>query len=375
MDYRQPPTTYQPVPAAPAARRRGALLSRVVLGAVVVCALGAGGYGIASATSAHGTGAIGGQSLASAPASSKTGTTKPPAPPVRPPLQGLGGPFPGRSGFFGAGAASGGTVTAVGADTITVENEFGRYLTVKTNSSTTYSENGKQVTRSALATGEQVVFSRMLQRASGTAASAAVGAVEIVLPSVSGKVVSTSASQIVVEQSDGLYVTVDTSTTGTTYTEAGQTVSSSEVTTGTVVSVTGTVDADHTEIDATTVEIVLPSISGRVSAVSGSTITVSSFGGSTYSVATGTATKFRKMPGDTSTTIGSVSKGDIVEVLGSYGSGDSFTAKLVEIGPSLSAPRPVSPSGGKGPGRGWPVGGPSQGGFPGALPGGFSQAA
>lgn len=379
----QPPNPYSSGPVATAApgRRRGTVLvSRAALFAVIACALAAGGYGIASAASAHGGTVNAGQSLASAPAASKPATTTPPSKAVSPPLGRFGGGIPGRGGPFGLsglGGAGGGTVTAIAPSSITVENEFGRYLTVKTNSSTTYSENGKQVSRSSLATGEQVVFSRMPQSFKpGSSGETVVSAVEIVLPQVSGKVVSMSDSQIVVRQSDGLDVTVETS--GATYTEAGQTASSDDVTTGTVVSVTGTVSADHTQIDATSIEIVLPSVSGRVTGVSGSTITISSFGGTTETVTTGNGTKFRTMPGNKSATISSVAKGEMIEVLGSYGSGNTFSAQLVEIGPTLKpTPSPGWRSGGAGSGSApsWPLSGMPGAGFPTPYGGSSSQSA
>ena len=85
-------------------------------------------------------------------------------------------------------------------------------------------------------------------------------------------------SQLVVSQQDGLNVTVDTSTS-TAYDEAGQAASASEVQVGTVVSVTGTLSSDHDQIDATTIEIVLPSVTGRVTGVSGAAFTIAILGG------------------------------------------------------------------------------------------------
>ena len=291
--------------------------------------------------------------------------------PLRPLLGGLG-PFGGGFGAFGL--AGGGTVTGIGATTITVESEFGSKVTVTTNSSTSYSESGKTVGRSAVAVGDQVLFGRRMSPATGApGTSKVVGSVEIVPPHVSGKVMSINGSQVVVEQSDGLYVTVNTSAS-TTYDLAGQSASSAALKSGSVVSVTGTLTSDHEQIDATSIEIVLPSVSGRVSAVSGTTITISSFGGTTETLTTDSATTFRNQSGKA--TIAAVAKGDVVQAVGTPAGANSFAATAIYIGPA------ASPFGGPmGPGRvgrgfgGWNGPGammPAAGAMPGF--GGASQA-
>ena len=176
-----------------------------------------------------------------------------------------------------------------------------------------------------------------------------VNAVEIVLPHVEGKVVSINGSRVVVEQADGLYVTVNT-LPSTTYDEAGQSAPSSDLQAGSVVSVTGTLTADHEQIDASTVEIVLASVSGRVTGVSGTTITISGFAGTTETLTTDSGTGFRDRAGKT--TIAAVTKGDFVQAVGTPGSGNSFAAKAVYIGPAVPSPvGGVGPVGGLGGGR------------------------
>ena len=198
---------------------------------------------------------------------------------------------------------------------------------------------------------------------------------EIILPHVSGKVVNVNGSEIVVAQLDGLNVTVNTS--GSTYNEAGASVPASDVQTGTVVSVTGTLSSDHDEIDATTIEIVLPTLTGTVTGVSGSTITMTTAGGTSETVTTGTDTVFRNASGATEK-IASVTKGDFVEVSGTPGSGDTFAAVAVTIGPSISI-RPILPGGAASFGSGrvqLPANAPSGYGFasPGSVAGPASWA-
>jgi len=356
-------------PEETARRRRRSLALRTGATAVVACGLAAGSYGIAAASSSSGTPRAASALTAT---SSKPSSTKPTAPSSRAPR--LGGPWgfgrfgegPGALGSDGFGR--GGTVKSITATTITVVTALRGTVTVTTNSSTTYREGGKTVTRSALAAGDEVVFlSAARPSSSSTSSSTLVGAVEIVLPHVSGKVVSINGSQVVVAQADGLYVTVNVSPS-TSYDEAGQTATSSAVVAGAEVSVTGTLSSDHFQIDATTIEVLLPSVSGQVTAVSGTTITIKSFDGTTETVTTGPSTLFRNR--SSKTTIASVAKGDLVEAFGTPGSGNAFSAVTVDVGPSTSA-GPAVPGGPGHFGRGR-FGGPRgdnrpMGGFGGAA--------
>ena len=364
-------------------RGRRSLGLRAAVAASVVCGLAAGSYGVASAASSHGAVARS-ASLATAPSpvSSSSSTPSTTLPAGR--LPRLGGPS--GFGYFGAGRGGaaafgrGGTITGFSATTITVETEFGASVTVTTNSSTTYSEGGKKVDRSALATGEEVMFLPAARPAtSSPSSSTVVSAVVIVLPHVSGKVLSVTpggnGSVVVVTQEDGLNVTVNTSP-ATTYEEAGQPAPSSDLQAGDVVSVTGTLSSDHTQIDATTVQIILPSVSGRVTDVSGTTITITVFNGTSETVTTDSGTVFRDKTG--TTTIASVAKGDFVQAFGTPGSGNSFAAVTVYVGPLTSA-APAFPGGGGGPGpfpfgRFGVPGGPASAAVPGNFRG-FGGAA
>jgi hypothetical protein len=281
-------------------------------------------------------------------------------------------------GFGQFAFANSGTISSLTATTVSVVTEFGETLVVTTDASTVYREGAKTVTRSALATGQEVSFRPVsvpvaqpgaANALPSSASSRTVGLVEIVLPNVSGKVVSVNGSQVVVAQQDGLYVTVNTSAS-TAYEEAGQTLPAVQLQPGTVVSVTGTVSSDHTQINATTIEVVLPSVSGRVTAVSGTTITLSGFNSAAETVTTGSSTVFRDLTGKT--TIASVAKGDLVEAWGTLGTGNSLAAVVVTVGPATS-PRSILPGSPVLPGSG-PVPIPVPGNFAGSSPPGTSGA-
>lgn len=347
------------MPPPPARPRMGSLGVRVAAAVVIAGGLAAGGYGIASAASNNARSPqSASQALATASSPSKSA-------PVSPRLGGPAGlgPFDVGGGFgLGRAFGQGGTVTQVMPTTITVDTLLGSSLTVTTDSSTVYNEGGKTVARSAVAVGEQVVFRQaVMSSASGTSGPLVVALVEIVQPHVLGKVVSINGSQLTVSQQDGLNVTVNTSTS-TTYDEAGRSVPASDVQVGTVVSATGALSSDHDQIDATTIEIVLPSVAGRVTGVSGTTITITTFDGTVETVTTDPSTVFRNRSG--TTTIASVAKGDLVEASGTPGVGSTFAAAIVSVGSAIPS------SGGMFSGPGGSGGHEGFGGGP--LPGGGS---
>ncbi len=352
--------------AASAGRPRVSLYLRVVAAAVIAGGLAAGGYGIASAASSHGRAPqSASEALATASGPSKSA-------PVRSRSGGPAGPGGfGLGGGLGGSLGQGGTVTQVTPTTITVDTLFGTTLTVTTDSATIYSEGGKKVARSAVAVGDEVAFGSpgWGSNANGTGTQA-VTLVEINQPHVLGKVVSMSGSQLVVTQQDGLNVAVNTSTS-TTYGEAGQSVPATDVGVGTVVSVTGTVSSNHDQIDATTIEIVLPTMAGRVTDVSGTTITITGFDGTVETVTTDSTTVFRNQSG--TTTIASVAKGDLFQASGTPGSGNTFAAVTVFVGSGTSSAPDVFAGPGGFRGRGGPRGAPVADG--GAWRGAFNTGA
>ncbi len=350
-----------PIAPPPASGRRSRASLYLLVGAATLIAggLAAGGYGIASAASGHGPAPqSASQALATASGQSKSA-------PSRPPSGEPAGPW-----GFGPGGSlgQGGTVTQVTPTTITVETLFGTTLTVTTDSSTVYSEGAKTVARSAVEVGDEVAFGSPGSAPNAGSDTQAVTRVEIVQLQVLGKVISTSGSQLVVTQQDGLNVTVNTSAS-TTYAEAGQSVPATDVGVGTVVFVTGTVSSDHNQVDATTIEIVLPTVAGRVTDVAGTTITITGFDGTVETVTTDSATVFRNQNG--TTTIASVAKGDLLQASGRPGSGNTFAAATVFVASGM----PSAPGVFAGPGgvRGRPGVGPLPG--TGAWPGSFNPGA
>jgi hypothetical protein len=239
----------------------------VSAGVALSLGLAAGGYGIASAT----TKSSPSQSALAASASAKTPSTANPATRGHRWGGAFGrGGFGGRAGFgFGGGAAGfglgfGAVVKSISPTSVTISRPGGTTMTVTTNGSTQYREGLVKVSRSALAVGEHVaVLSPMalpVPPSGGkpaTAASSTTKAatlIEIILPGVSGKVVSVSGSTIVVQDSEGFWRTVDV-TSGTAYESAGKTATESAVKKGELISASGAIASNHTTLDASAVAV------------------------------------------------------------------------------------------------------------------------
>jgi len=234
-----------------------------------------------------------------------------------------------------------------------VKSSFGT-RTILTTSQTVYVEAMSLVGRSALKVGQNVDVSvkpelppagsfpswtRPGAPASGSGTGSATTsstasseptaeAIEIVVPELAGRVASVSTAEIVVEGPSGLQQTIVTSSS-TTYRELGTTVPVSAVTAGETVAGFGSVAADHSKLDASTVVVVGPDAGGRVTGVSGSTITVKS-PRATLRISTGSATIFRTNAGSSS--LAAVKSGDFVLAIGLQTGTSGFTASGIWFG-------------------------------------------
>jgi hypothetical protein len=257
-----------------------------------------------------------------------------------------------------------GTISSIGAGVLTLTTPSGTTQKVDTNGSTSYSEDGDIVKRSALQTGQTVAVGFgfpgvPMPMGSSTAktgasslpssapASSAARVVDIVGPSISGTVVSDSRGTVVVTDDMGFQRTILTASAAT-YGELGTSVPASAVKTGTEIVAFGLVDADHTSLDASSLRIVGPETGGQVTAVSGATITVSSPAGTTK-ITTTSATIFKA--DGTASSLSGVKKGDFVQAIGSSQPDGSFQATGISVesltvgggfgpGHRFSGPRP-----------------------------------
>ncbi|MGH7745782.1 MAG: hypothetical protein ACREQ5_13510 [Candidatus Dormibacteria bacterium] len=182
------------------------------------------------------------QRPATATAAAATATPSPSANPSKP--HG-GAPFFGRGGFGFAPAFGGngtGTVTGISGGAITLRTLTGT-LTVNTTSSTTYTKDGKSISRSDIKVDD--VLNVRPVRSSGTQTppstpptTIVAQSIAVVVPTFFGRVDSVSGQTIFIVTRNGQMSYVVT-TSGTTYTMNGS-ASLSDVKTGDYIMATGT---------------------------------------------------------------------------------------------------------------------------------------
>ena len=124
-------------------------------------------------------------------------------------------------------------------------------------------------------------------------------------------------------------ITVQVSAT-TAYTEAGASASLSDVKTGAIIAVRGSnATTSATTINATGITIVLPQVAGVVTSVSGSTLTLTGFNGTTRTVTVGDATRYQKAGG--SAALSDIATGTANVAEGTANSDGSLSAVRVTI--------------------------------------------
>jgi len=255
---------------------------------------------------------------------------------------GPGGRFGGQDpGGFGPGGGPGGlqgTVSAVGAGSVTITRADGTSVTFTTSSSTKVDKDGSASTLSALAVGDQVSVSPVrgsLSTGSTSTSSNAAGQIDIRSPTVQGTVVAVGNGTLTVKDAQGFWRTVKVDGS-TTYTNGGAAGSSSDVSVGTQIVAIGAVDADHSSLDATSVEVVLPRVSGTVQSVSGSVITLRTDSGATETVTTTSSTVYRS--GRSTATASAVKVGAMVMAEGATTSSTALSATSVTVLPARAMP-------------------------------------
>jgi hypothetical protein len=189
---------------------------------------------------------------------------------------GLDRGFGGRLGSGGVARMGRGlTVSSVSGNTITATGRGGQTVTITVDSNTKYTKAGATIALTDIQKGDKLAVqgSRTAQGAI-TATS-----ITVVLPTEVGVVTGTGSSTLALTGFNGATHTVNISGS-TRYQKAGQTASSSDVTTGTAVLVEGTTNTDGS-INADLVTIQLPRVGGQVTATGTSSYTVSGRNGNT----------------------------------------------------------------------------------------------
>ena len=221
-------------------------------------------------------------------------------------------------------------VTAVNGDTINAITRGGQPVTITVGTTTTYKEVG--VTSAALSNvqpGESILV-RGKRTATRTIQATVV---RILLARDAGVVTAVNGQSLTVTGLNGTSHTVTLGAT-TAISASGATAPQSAITPNTAIVAVGTPNADGS-LNATRVVMRAAHVAGRVTAVSGSAITVQGAYGATYTVNTSSATVYAARHGRTLTpaTVGTVTVGRRIVAFGARSAdGKTLTATRIVVG-------------------------------------------
>jgi hypothetical protein len=289
--------------------------------------------------------------FAASPSPSAGGTMTAPSPGDGWTAPGGTGPgMMGRGGMFGDrggrdGIAGDITITAINGSNISLKTNDGWTRTIVATDSTAITKGGQTIAVSDLKVGDTIVF-RQTRQSDG---SYTIDSITVVVPTISGTVKDITSSGFTVTTRDGLTWTVTVSSS-TVYQlgSSDATGSKSDVTAGAEVVVQGTQGSGNS-IAALSVRIEMPRVSGRVSAKSGSTLTIERQDGTTFTVKATSSTTY-KVSGVTSPTLADITTGMWITAEGPQGTDGSITALSIVAGQAGGRGGPGF--GGRGPGHG-----------------------
>ncbi|HWE63703.1 MAG TPA: DUF5666 domain-containing protein, partial [Chloroflexota bacterium] len=175
----------------------------------------------------------------------------------------------------GAGVIGGpGVVGGPGVESTTPVTE-----TITVSATTVYTRAGQAASLSDVRVGSVLNIEGTHTSATTLTAST----IEIVLPQRAGVVTAINSNTLTVTGFDARTYTI-VGGSSTTYHRAGQTAALSDITVGSLISAEGPLSSVGSTVNALAVTIQLPSVFGKVTAVSGNTVTVQSPDGTTSTV-------------------------------------------------------------------------------------------
>lgn len=241
-------------------------------------------------------------------------------------------------------AHSGGTISSISGNTMTLTTPNNSSVKVNLSSSTTYTDLGKAISLSSLKAGEKVEVSG--QTNSDNSLNATV--VNIQHDRLGGTVTAVNGNNITVQVGGpgGRGPKPDTSSTtnsstpatttktivvssSTTYDEAGQSAQLSSIAVGDHIKAQGTLSSDGNSLNALQVSVQLPDYHGQVTSVSGNTITLQDRSG-THQIEVNSSTKY--LNGTASAALSDVKTGSNLSAQGSIDSSGKMTATQIQLG-------------------------------------------
>ncbi len=258
------------------------------------------------------------------------------------------GPHFGRGGEF--------TVTSVSGQTITAKDRTGASVTITTTSSTTFRNGTQTIQITDIKIGDEIAV-RGARASNGNIAATAV---MVRQPDAGGKVSRGNGSSFTVTGPNNQTQTIQT-TAATQFMVGRTTGSLADVKPGEMVRATGTLNSDGS-LTATTVHIATPHVVGKVTAINGNTLTLSTFNNGTTTVTVTSTTTYFNVQTKAAAKQTDIKVGDRVMVEAAVGSSAPYTATAVVIVPAGF----TGPGAAGGPGFGGPNGphGPWNNGAP-----------
>jgi hypothetical protein len=214
------------------------------------------------------------------------------------------------------------TITTSGLTILSQKKAGTGTVAISVSGSTHIMEAGMQISLSDLQPGENIA-------AFGDKNSdGSLKALLVRVNLVSGQVTAISGNSITLSHgAKGTEISVTTSA-ATKYYLAGQQVSASQLQVNDTVAVAGPL-ANKTSVTATAIFIHEPTLAGKVTSVSGNTITMQTRDGVTWTVTVNSSTKYLK--GGQPASLADVQTGSLIQVVGVKSGDNALTAAIVRI--------------------------------------------
>jgi hypothetical protein len=215
-----------------------------------------------------------------------------------------------------------GTIVAFSDGGLTIHNIQGQEVSFSVGGSTHIQEGDTSVSLTDLQAGETVdVFSQKNSDGSLNAMLVRVDLVHGQVASISGSTISLTSGN------KGAQVTV-TTTSATKYYIAGQQVAASQLQQNDQIDVAGP-GSEKSGVTAAAIFIQEPKVSGKVTGITGSTITIQTKNGATWTVTVSSETKY--LQAGQPAQLSDIQKGSMIEASGPQSGDNALTALIIHI--------------------------------------------
>jgi hypothetical protein len=228
------------------------------------------------------------------------------------------------SSRFGRGIFGDITVTAIDGSRISLKTGDGWTRTITITSATTITKGGASAAAGDLKVGDAIRF-RQTRNSDGTFT---INSIDVVVPQVAGTVSAVTADGFTIKDRDGVSWTVTVAGSTVFRTGAG-TGSKSDVKEGVNVVVAGSQSGNT--ISATTVFVRLPTVVGKVTARTDSTLTVQTPGGTTMTIHVSGSTMYR-VAGKDNAGLSDITVGSTIVAQGTQRADGSLDASAIASG-------------------------------------------